>query len=158
MNKRKVPDSNYIPPVHYNRSISHQHTNSLPVATHPIHPQLSQINHNLSGSTNDLPYDQFTTTPVQFNPQYTTPASTLYNNIKQEPVSCHKVLNKLHQNTLNHSVGHHVKTFSLPVDMAPMNAVNEAPLPAGWSSAKTSTGQIYFIKYFKALKPILIGS
>ena len=100
MNKRKVPDSNYIAPTHYNRSISHQHTNSLPVETPPLHPQHAHINHHLSESTNNLPYYKYSTNTVQYNPQYTLPASIQYTNLKQEPVSSHKVLDKLHHESV----------------------------------------------------------
>jgi len=154
MNKRKVPDSSYMAPVTYNRSINHQHTNSLPIATPLIQHPSPHVNPILSGSSNNLtcmPYDQ-STAPIQYghhhqHQQYAT-SMAMYSSVKQEPVvSSHKALSKLHQNTLSHSVGQHVKTFSLPVDMGPMNGIKEAPLPEGWSSAKTPTGQVYFIKY-----------
>lgn len=71
------------------------------------------------------------------------------NNIKQEafvPGSSHKVLNRLHHNA-NLNQGSHVKTFSLPVDMPRTKIPVEVALPAGWSMAKTPTGQAYFINH-----------
>lgn len=181
-NKRKVPDSSYIPMTSgYTRVISHQHTNSLPVDTGPV-PMPINPNQALSGSINNLA-DSYHTPSKNFDPQqqYHSPM-----NIKQEPFqspnqhikqesfsglqypqqqphpqqmhSSQKVLNKfLHNN--------HVKTFSLPVDMGPakphgsesyqhnlhhmqqpIQDMRDVPMPPGWTSEKTPTGQVYYIK------------
>ena len=71
-------------------------------------------------------------------------------------------------NHQNPHMSHHVKTFSLPVAFdpssyimnknahhsntvlpPPMRSFNQnidVPLPPGWQSEKTATGQVYFIK------------
>ena len=128
-NKRKVPDSNYIVPI-YNRSINHQHTNSLPVDSGPL-PQLANISGSIdqyregSYQTPHKSYlDQYGSPVQQTNTSYVSPAQypkqepSVPNIVKQEfsvQSSSNKILNKLHQNTLSHNISHHVKTFSLPV-------------------------------------------
>lgn len=182
-NKRKVPDSGYIPITSgYTRVISHQHTNSLPVDSGPA-PMSINPHQAFSGSINNLT-DSYHTPSKNFDPQqqYHSPLvkqefHSPNRHIKQEsfsgvqypqhqqathPQQMHssqKVLNKfLHNN--------HVKTFSLPVDMGPakphvadsyqnnlynmqqpIQDMRDVPMPPGWTSEKTPTGQVYYINH-----------
>lgn len=173
--KRKVPDSNYIPgfnPV-YTRTISHQHTNSLPVDPGILHPQASISNH---GSINNLSETRLYLTPSKstYNQPFASPNNHINSPnhghaIKAEPVQqplmpTNVLKNQFHtQARFNNNL--HSRHLSLPVEMPPNNniyanqggylaqqqqhigSVEEIPLPEGWSSERTPTGQVYFINH-----------
>lgn len=188
-NKRKVPDSGYIPMTSgYTRVISHQHTNSLPVDTGPM-PMQSNPQQAFSGSINNLA-DSYHTPSKNFDLQQYHSPNHQHSMIKQEfqspnrhikqesfnaqyPAQQHpqaQLQQQMHssQKVLNkfHNINNHVKTFSLPVDMGPVvphgtenyqsnlyhmqqpiQDMKDVPMPPGWTSEKTPTGQIYFINH-----------
>jgi hypothetical protein len=147
--KRKVPDSSfYDPPTNPNAFTlaAHSHSNSVPVD--PLYNntvnsnakyELSSLNANTSiyspnNYHSNLESKTINNQAFQFNP------SVAFNHFNQ-----------------------HVKTYSLPVEMASnsagktmvesvappvyeINNYSNIPLPAGWSSEKTPEGQIYFIE------------
>lgn len=150
-NKRKVPEPNTTNYAtnYFNRSINHQHTNSLPIDTVP----LVNLENNFSGSINNLS-EQYRTPSKLYEQNYvhnsanTGSAGSITKQAEPYKNSPQKPLNAFHQNALNNN--HHSKTYSLPVDMGPVVPKNQfpenAPLPAGWTCEKTATGQVYFIK------------
>ncbi|CAF0723547.1 unnamed protein product [Brachionus calyciflorus] len=157
--KRKMPDSFYRPPVQKTqlfsaseilpRSIHHSHTNSLPVDVPP--QQLANISNALS--VNNL-YEKSNSPKVQ--------QSVFYAPQVEHTRGISPLVGKPEQQFF------HAKTFSLPCTFDPNNqsnpyAVNtqnfapplrtqnpngDIPLPPGWSSEKTPTGQTYFINHF----------
>ena len=184
-NKRKVPDSGYIPmTTGYNRVISHQHTSSLPVDTGPV--PINPINPHppFSGSINNLA-DSYHTPLKGFEPQkYQSPNAQPHPLVKQDFQSPNRQIKqesfnqqysqqpqqmhssqKVLSNKLQQNFGNHVKTFSLPVDMGPakpqvsenyqhnlyhmqqpIQDMRDVPMPPGWTSEKTPTGQVYYVK------------
>lgn len=154
--KRKMPESFYRPPVQKTQlfsaseilphSIHHSHTNSLPVDASP--QQLASLAN--AHSANNL-YDKSKSVKNTSHMYY------LPKNDAQLAIS---PLVKSEQQYF------HSKTYSLPCTFDPVqqnshlmgnghnlappsrsqNPIGDIPLPPGWSSEKTPTGQPYFIK------------
>lgn len=152
--KRKMPESFYRPPVQKTQlfsaseilphAIHHSHTNSLPIDTTPQQPA------NLSNahSANNL-YDKSNSMK---NPSH------MYFSKNDNPIGISPLVKSEQQYF-------HSKTYSLPCTFDPIqqshlmgnsqnlgppvrsqNPMGDIPLPPGWTSEKTSTGQTYFIK------------
>lgn len=155
--KRKMPESFYRPPVQKTqlfsaseilpRSIHHSHTNSLPADVPPQHlvnlPNAHSAN-NLFDKSNIL-----------------KPPAHMYYSPKNESPLAISPLVKSEQQFF------HSKTYSLPCTFDPVqqnahltgntnqslappsrsqNPMGDIPLPPGWHTEKTPTGQTYFIK------------